>query len=73
MLSNKKYLLMPGYVKSNNDKDRHYISTVQLRKLYNVPMNECLVLNNRNSTMIPPGLIKLRTKANGDYTIPEEK
>ena len=69
---NKKYILCPGNILSVNDKDQHYISAIQLRKLYNVPMDECIIKNPRMShTAEYSNLIKLTPKYDGDYTIPK--
>ena len=69
----KKYLLVPGYIKSNNDGDHHYISPVKLKNLYNVPINECLIYSERMRIAIPEGLIELHPRADGDYTLPQDK
>jgi hypothetical protein len=69
----KKYLLMPGYVYSENDGDKHYISPLQLKNLYNVPMSECLIYNERTFKNIPKDLIVLKPSHSGNYTIPKEK
>ena len=37
----KRYLVMPGYVTSRTDGDRHYISAIQLIQLYGVDHNDC--------------------------------
>lgn len=38
----KRYCLVPGWVRSINDGDRHYISAISLMKLYGVRANECV-------------------------------
>jgi len=69
----KKYILCPGYVISENDFDEHYLSAIQLRKLYDVPMEECIIKNPRMShTAEYDDLIRLEPRHNGDYTIPED-
>ncbi len=67
----KKYLLVPGYVKSQYDDDMHYISPVQLKNLYGVPMNECLIHSPR-SMRGSADLIELTPQSNGDYTLPKD-
>lgn len=37
-----KYALHPGYVKSMNDGDDHYISFEKLRRLYGLNSEECI-------------------------------
>lgn len=39
----KKYLLMPGWIISKTDGDRHFISALELARLYEVSMDECVV------------------------------
>lgn len=71
----KKYLLMPGHVKSTTDNDNHYISAVQLADLYKVPLSECHVYN-RAQPESKKGIdtrnyIRLFPRQNGDYRPPE--
>jgi len=68
----KKYLLMPGYIKSQTDGDQHYISPVQLKNLYNVPMSECLIYNERIASRIPENITILRPQFAGNYTLPKD-
>jgi hypothetical protein len=39
----KKYGLRPGWVTSKTDGDRHWVSAEQLARLYQVPMDECVM------------------------------
>lgn len=39
----KKYLIIPGYVRSINNNERHYVSAQQLIRLYRVNPSECVV------------------------------
>lgn len=69
-----KYLLMPGWVPSKNDGDRHYISSQQLAKLYGVDPRECRVYDSAwpyekiMETWLS-SLIVLRPQYDGDYAI----
>ena len=69
----KKYLLCPGTVFSENDDDIHYISPLKLQKLYNVPMEECVIDNKTLPPKLRNGLIRLEPDYTGEYKIPEEK
>lgn len=40
-----RYAVCPGYVISKSDRQQHFISATQLMRLYNLPANECLVLD----------------------------
>lgn len=39
-----RYIVRPGYVISQTDGDRHYISASQLMHLYGVQTRECVIL-----------------------------
>lgn len=71
----KKYLVCPGYVKSINDGELHYISAYKLMRLYNVHPRECII-NNYNkfwskldsmSDLDKGHLIKLAPRRDGNY------
>ncbi len=70
-MKGKKYLLKPGYIPSENDGDLHYVSPVQLKNLYQVPMNECLIFSGR-TYRLNPQLIILQPQYDGNYTIPKD-
>lgn len=69
-----KYALHPGYVYSKNDGDMHWITALQLARLYGVKMGECIDvayvqrLNNQHAA----SLIHLYPDYNGNYKLPEE-
>jgi hypothetical protein len=74
-----KYVIAPGYVHSVNDGDRHYIGAMQLIRLYGVSPKECRIYEPapqwttgvfRYEEQANKGLIWLRPKANGDYSLP---
>lgn len=39
----KKYILVPGWITSQTDGDRHFIGASRLAELYGVPMGECVI------------------------------
>ena len=43
----KKYLVLPGEIKSISDGQRHYVTAGELMRLYRVPRSECVVLDER--------------------------
>lgn len=77
-----KYAVYPGYVRSQRDRDAHFIGAHQLMRLYGVRPEECLIVPER----VPPGherlhallvervesqgLIRLAPSYSGDYRIP---
>ena len=44
MTTKPKYLLFPGWVRSKNDSDQHFITASQLARLHGVDIRECLVV-----------------------------
>ena len=43
-----KYIVHPGYIRSKNDGDRHYISYPRLCELYNVNPRDCFNAGDRD-------------------------
>lgn len=43
----KKYLVIPGFVISQYDGDKHFISSLQLIRLYRVRREECIICDTR--------------------------
>ncbi len=72
--SHIRYLLCPGYVMSNVDRQYHHISAEQLAKLYRVHMDQCEVRPERMFARLgwrqPEGLIELHPRYDGDYALP---
>ena len=74
----KKYLIVPDFVTSNNDGDRHFISAQQLIKLYGVDAEECHVashpahLEGFNIGGENP-LIILAPRYDGNYQLPQPR
>ena len=67
----KKYILHPGYMYSNFDGDKHYISAFQLCLLYSVKWSECVVYVSDNSEGIKD-LISLYPRSNGNYELEDD-
>ena len=72
-----KYALVPGYVRSKNDGEEHYINAPTLAKLYGVDFKKCVVIGV-NDPYTPEharrdGLKVLYPDYIGRYIIPEEK
>jgi len=69
----KKYLILPDWVRSMHDGQEHFISADELVRLYGVNKAECQVCRSTlHSRISPPGLIVLRPRYDGDYSIPEQ-
>ena len=66
-----KYRLLPGLVRSANDKDIHHIPAARLAELYGVKLSECLVGEPRSGD--PTGLIELWPRRDGNYKLPEPR
>lgn len=68
-----KYIIMPGFVKSKNDGETHYISASKLIHLYGVNPKECYIVRDGEMESIPKSVSKtakvLSPKYNGDYSL----
>lgn len=68
-----KYLIIPGWVTSKNDGDRHWITAEQLMRLYVVRREQCIVAGQTYLAQIAGprfdsrNLIVLRPRYAGDY------
>jgi len=75
-VNEKKYIVLPGYVDSKNDGERHYISAQQLIDLYGVNIKLCVIVPY-GSEHRPRGyseeqfnsMIKLYPRFHGDYNL----
>lgn len=70
----KKYLVIPGCVKSQHDNDIHYISGLRLCELYGVSPTECIIVSDSNDLKIryiPKDLPMLTTRQDGNYSLPK--
>lgn len=61
----RKYVLCPGYVRSQFDSDEHYINKRQLADLYGVKLEDCMLETDRGRT--DDSAIYLRPRYKGDY------
>lgn len=64
------YLLRPGWVRSVNDGQFHWIGARRLSELYGVPMRHCAVLDPMRRITPPPYAVVLAPRENGDYRLP---
>lgn len=80
-MTRARYLVLPGYVTSTKDGQRHYIGAGDLVMLYKVALADCIIAPDpRMNTIrerdllthrVETGeLIALRPKCNGDYRLP---
>jgi len=69
----KKYNVYPGYVKSKNDGEYHYISANLLMKLYNVNPRLCLVFSGKKDMYKNfKKLIPLYPREDGNYNLKKQ-
>ena len=64
-----KYVVCPGKVHSQRDRDVHYINAEELMRLYGVDPRECVVCygDDRDLGKSFKGLITLHPRYDGDY------
>ena len=74
-----RYVLCPGYVRSRNDGQRHYVGPMDLARLYGVRIEQCEIYEPaqwwpesyyRMAEERIRGLIKLAPRWDGNYTVP---
>lgn len=77
-MSNRKYLVLSGFVVSKNDGQKHYITAPQLIRLYGVNPTECICMTeeayHRYGFHKPEHLrtmILLCARYDGDYSLPK--
>lgn len=68
-MKNYKYAVYPGMITSITDGDRHYITARQLIRLYGVDEKECFIVKHDDGAGIPPNLIALKPRYDGNYTL----
>lgn len=80
-MSELKYAIYPGEIRSRNDGDWHYVTAMQLMHLYGVDPRECIVVfpssmyrheSERESLLRDVqrcGLIELYPRYDGNYTL----
>lgn len=64
-----RYVLHPGYIKSKNDGEEHFIGGPKLARLYGVDIREC-VFGDMPGYQECDGDIHLWPQYNGDYSLP---
>ena len=74
----KRFAVYPGFVTSINDGGRHFISFLQLCRLYRVPPAMCLDMStneaiHRLAMTGMQDLIELRPRRDGCYSLTEEQ
>jgi hypothetical protein len=67
-----KYALHPGQIRSWYDGDWHFISAATLANLYNVSLNECVIVNYKRPETIrsefpDQPIIHLYPRSDGEY------
>lgn len=72
------YVLFPGKIVSKIDHDLHYVSAVQLARLYGIDFSQCkVVYADRNGSVKgyrkQPGDVELRPREDGDYRLPAKQ
>lgn len=68
-----KYAVHPGWIKSANNRDLHFVTAGQLFDLYGVNPEECTVISNGKvgCGLTLRELTHLFPRYDGDYRIPE--
>lgn len=71
----RKYAVVPAYVHSRNDGDKHYIGFIDLCALYGVNPAECIDCSRALGGDTPEifRLPVLRPRFDGNYTLPKSK
>lgn len=65
------YVLFPGYVRSRNDSQLHYVSAAELARLYGVNFDKCLVVYDVTLGYIKKdNYVELRPDHSGKYELP---
>lgn len=64
------FAVMPRWVTSHNDGQRHFITAGQLLRLYGVPRP--MTVEIPSEMPCPPGLFQLRPRFDGNYSLPRE-
>ena len=74
-LGKVKYALHPGFVGSKSDNDIHYITALELVRLYRIPIKECIVTTCTlgSSLKYPIGIIHLHPRKDGNYVLEDKR
>jgi hypothetical protein len=68
-MTSARYVLHPGYIRSKNDGDEHFIGGPRLARLYGVRLRDC-VYGDVRAYVPKEGDIHLRPRFDGDYRLP---
>lgn len=69
----RKYVLIPGWIISKNDYQKHWISEDKLVNLYKVNPADCVVvLTGEIARKKFPNLIRLEPRVDGNYSLPTQ-
>ena len=66
-MSRAKYALHPGFVTSETDGDRHWITGAQLARCYGIPLGECTIVHPGDEPVLARGVLHLGPRRRGDY------
>jgi hypothetical protein len=68
-----KYVIFPGKVVSQHDRDVHFVDAHTLMELYRVDPRECVIYygDDRDRGKTFKGLITLHPRYDGNYEIPK--
>lgn len=70
--SQKIYVVYPGYVRSRNDIQWHFLSVRKLMAFYKVD-SKLYVIQKKRDHVDSLGLIVLRPRNDGDYLLPSSR
>ena len=65
-----RYVVHPGWVKSQNDDQYHWIDAPRLMHLYGVRKDQCVIFDRKRRHDYPPDWVHLWPRYAGDYTLP---
>lgn len=70
-----KYALYPGFVTSKTDGETHFISSLELARLYRVKISECITVSENRPDLSRgidlTGCIHLYPREDGNYCLPK--
>lgn len=71
----KKYIVVGGWVESMNDRDRHWVSALEVAKLYDLRPDQYYLASPVDALWnddYPNDCIILKPRYDGNYTLPKE-
>lgn len=66
-----RYVLVPDWVFSKHDGERHWISAPTLASLYGVPLGKCVIDDGLGGFRSAPDDVRLGPRYDGDYMLPK--